>query len=555
MKKIKNVMGLLLVGVFFVVITARVSGLTKSEEHYVCMEDAWKVTINDTVYENVTLETFRFPMLHKQDVVRLEHTLPEKLTENPALSVCNIRSTITVLLAGEEIYSYGNELYEEGKLLGYAKQFINLPEQSAGQKIEIIYQISENNAFHSIEAPKVYNALYAYVDFIRENMITLIVDLFLIVFGIAVAGTAAAFAIKHKAMLRLVWIALFSLCIGCWSFASYELTILFTDDLQLRPFMEYFALYTAPIFILLYFKDQILSGAGKLLHRLYECLKWMLIAFVVVASVLQIFDICHFPTLLLPSHVLEILLIVLIVSSMIRNIRRKKMDDPSVIVGILIMGTFVSFDLVNYNLIKYTTLFTDRSFSGYTSIGALIFVISLIIDFCNQMSQNLYDSAKNDMLKKMAYTDVLTKLSNRRRCEEVFEKIDETGLDYSIIEYDLNSLKQTNDNYGHDEGDQMLIVFSEILQEVFGKYGCVCRTGGDEFVVILTGKEAKEVYKLIKRADSLIEKKNKLGASHTISVAYGVSTFKEDNLPSVRRAYKLADERMYENKNAMKHRI
>lgn len=551
-RSIMNVAGLLIVGCLLAIIALLMSGTGRNKEHYVSMEDDWKVTINDTQYETVVLESFRFPILKKQDIVKLEHVLPEDTIQNPVLAVYNIHSDVTVYLDGTEIYSYGKDFYDSGELLGYGYQYIDLPDQYAGKTVEIVFRISEYNAFSSIEVPMICNALYVFHDYTMENKVPLVVDIFLIIFGVSVAGATAIYAIRHKNMLRLVWIALFSLCIGCWSLGSYNLTMLFTDNMSVKPWMEFSALYLAPIFILLYFKSQILSDGNRWIKAVYRCLECAMSAFVIIAFLLQILNVAHLPAMLTISHFFTFLLIVLIVLVFIRDIKTKKLEDPTIIIGVLIMGVFASFDLVRFNMMKYTSFFQNNSFNGYTSIGALVLVIALIFDFCNQMSKTVYDAAKNEMLQKIAYTDVLTGLSNRRRCEDIFDKIDQAGTNYLVIEYDLNSLKHANDTYGHDAGDRMLIEFSEVLKEVFSSLGDVCRMGGDEFAVIIEDVSAVDINSLCQQVTNLIKEKNSTGAEYSLSVAYGMSIYAEDKLPSIRKAYKLADERMYENKARMK---
>ena len=65
--------------------------------------------------------------------------------------------------------------------------------------------------------------------------------------------------------------------------------------------------------------------------------------------------------------------------------------------------------------------------------------MSLIIDIIRKISHSLYVAAKNETLEKYAYTDELTGLSNRRRCEEIYDEIDRLKLDYILIAFDLNN--------------------------------------------------------------------------------------------------------------------
>ena len=91
------------------------------------------------------------------------------------------------------------------------------------------------------------------------------------------------------------------------------------------------------------------------------------------------------------------------------------------------------------------------------------------------------------LLQANVYTDALTQMNNRRKTEEYLtdqiENLSETSPLYIFI-IDINSFKQINDNYGHAEGDAVLVLFSSAVKEVISTYsGFASRYGGDEFVL------------------------------------------------------------------------
>jgi diguanylate cyclase (GGDEF)-like protein len=61
---------------------------------------------------------------------------------------------------------------------------------------------------------------------------------------------------------------------------------------------------------------------------------------------------------------------------------------------------------------------------------------------------------------------------------------------YVIVTFDLNNLKQCNDQYGHRVGDEYIINAAHIIEDNFERYGKCYRIGGDEFCVIMP--DAKE---------------------------------------------------------------
>ena len=109
----------------------------------------------------------------------------------------------------------------------------------------------------------------------------------------------------------------------------------------------------------------------------------------------------------------------------------------------------------------------------------------MFVDFFSLQNRRLAAEAEAEAFNKMAHTDIMTGLSNRRRCEEEFAVFAKSKSVFGIISFDLNDLKKTNDNYGHEAGDKLLTDFSNLLKSVFSEDCMVCRTGGDEFIATI----------------------------------------------------------------------
>ncbi|MDO5446005.1 MAG: GGDEF domain-containing protein, partial [Eubacteriales bacterium] len=87
----------------------------------------------------------------------------------------------------------------------------------------------------------------------------------------------------------------------------------------------------------------------------------------------------------------------------------------------------------------------------------------------------------------MIYQDELTSLSNRRRMLKDIQIKNRDNVIWSYILADIDSFKQVNDTYGHNEGDRAIISVATALKETALKFGASAyRLGGDEFAVILS---------------------------------------------------------------------
>jgi len=89
--------------------------------------------------------------------------------------------------------------------------------------------------------------------------------------------------------------------------------------------------------------------------------------------------------------------------------------------------------------------------------------------------------------EKLAATDPLTGLLNRREADaRIAEKIAQNEA-FCLVLVDLDGFKQINDRNGHSAGDQVLRIFAKKLLNKCKRAHTVCRWGGDEFVVLLDG--------------------------------------------------------------------
>jgi two-component system, cell cycle response regulator len=101
----------------------------------------------------------------------------------------------------------------------------------------------------------------------------------------------------------------------------------------------------------------------------------------------------------------------------------------------------------------------------------------------------------NERLKRMATTDELTGLLNRReamsRLQELWSARERYGHVYSCIMLDIDHFKKFNDTYGHAAGDLVLREFAGVLQGGIRATDVACRLGGEEFLVLCPGVDGR----------------------------------------------------------------
>ncbi len=168
-----------------------------------------------------------------------------------------------------------------------------------------------------------------------------------------------------------------------------------------------------------------------------------------------------------------------------------------------------------------------------------------------------------DELQKLAITDSLTGLFNRRHFFEIAEKEFAKSVRYrrplSVILFDIDLFKDINDTYGHIIGDQTLIQIGKMLLEMGRQTDIAARYGGEEFIILLTETDCADTKIVAERLRKLMEdfpiQSDKKGDIH-FSASFGVSGM-DENAPSetLDRLISQADQALYEAKRTGRNRV
>ena len=162
-------------------------------------------------------------------------------------------------------------------------------------------------------------------------------------------------------------------------------------------------------------------------------------------------------------------------------------------------------------------------------------------------------------LRLMAMTDPLTGISNRRhfmdQISEEFERTRRYGAPFSLLLIDIDNLKEVNDTYGHEAGDDVLRSFAKYCQTRLRSVDRFARFGGDEFIALLvqTGQDiAKEIAeRLIAGIEALEIQTEKESVQITVSI--GLTTINEDS--TIEGLIQRADNALYKAKNGGRNQV
>jgi diguanylate cyclase (GGDEF)-like protein/PAS domain S-box-containing protein/putative nucleotidyltransferase with HDIG domain len=173
------------------------------------------------------------------------------------------------------------------------------------------------------------------------------------------------------------------------------------------------------------------------------------------------------------------------------------------------------------------------------SKGRVTGVVMVFRDVTQKITEQRY-------IEYLNIHDQLTGLYNRRYYQwQVAHLASAEYYPLALIMLDVNGLKITNDAFGHEAGDTLLLKFAAILKELCREEDVLARIGGDEFVMLMpkTDEAAAEI--AVKNIHETIEQKKGEVILLSASIGYAV---KYDDEESINDVFMKAEDAMYINK-------
>jgi len=116
----------------------------------------------------------------------------------------------------------------------------------------------------------------------------------------------------------------------------------------------------------------------------------------------------------------------------------------------------------------------------------------------------------------------------------------------SIVLIDMDNFKQVNDNFGHQQGDEVLQQFAQLIKHQLRDTDRVFRYGGDEFVLVLEDTPKSQVNEIIERLKKAISRDSKL---MSLNVAFSSGAIQMESFHSADDVLDEVDKRLYEAKS------
>ena len=487
------------------------------------------------------------------DEISVYNTLPENNGAAFAFRAKNV--FYEVYINGELVYKpefAESPLYT--KSTGTRWNLIDITPEMGGQEIEIRVQPAYENARCGIDEFRIGSSAGIVLGILGDKLVSFVTCVILLFFGLLLIIADIPINMRTQKNHELLFLGLFAICVASWCLTELHIIELFFDNSRLMQFISCVSLMLIPFALILY-----LNEAMKLKTRMVIFATSGLCVLGFTASwVLHFLKIKDIHETLIFAHINIGIAACLLVYFVIKNaVTRSKKQGAKVYIVIRAIGLSCIAVAAVVDMIRYYSGNTDDS-AMFVRIGLLIFVLCYGSASLENTIKAVKKGVQAEFISRLAYHDGLTGAGNRTAFEERLaaletEKSDDKTI--GIVMFDINDLKFVNDNLGHPLGDSMIKKAAEIIGEAFGaKEGECFRIGGDEFAVVMRENAVERYESGMRKFAELCDTHNAdPTAKFRISIASGFFVYDKDcGFERITDAYKKADERMYENKRAIK---
>lgn len=469
---------------------------------------------------------------------RIHYTFPESVSTEKALLFRTDHTFVRAYLNGEEIYRFGNaDEIPFGKSPGSGWQLIELGEMKAGDVLTIEQKCPYERYSGLIREIKIGTKAELLSEVMLNGLGMLIMTVVPLLVGIFVIFLPPFFFREYPPHIFFN-IGISFVMVSLWSFTEARTWQLFFRNAYAMQILNFvaFSLFVPCVLLSTYTMGYVRN------RKLYRVMLDLDSATALILLGLQVLNIADYFETLLAVHVMIVANALIFITSFIRNTRAKK-SLPFWLGTMLYLaiGMAAFLDLMDFYV-------WDRFGNGFFSRIAILALLVCAGLTTMRRAMSMHKKRIEQMTyERMAYTDDLTGLKNRRAFDEDIEHIEQNGQTVTILYADMNGLKSINDNKGHHYGDEALQLIAERLKQFRdGDTNCY-RLGGDEFAVLSytqSEDEMRERCEEINRGLAMYEEKY----DYPIGISYGVQRYTPQGDMTMHQCLVNVDKMMYRYK-------
>lgn len=488
----------------------------------------------------------------KGDIVTADFTLPEKPGEGQYSLFSHVyNSVVTISFKDKILFTYGEEPASNGRETGHIFICANIPDDAWGDKITVQIKLADYSNEHSLNTFEIYKTSEKEKYIFNGSPIPYFISVMFVVLSFIILIPLLFLIRKGPNRFQGVFLMIFCLSTTIWGMGYQNMTFITYDNSLIVCDLEYIAIFAIP-FSFAIFMYQI--GNGKIYKKIMFVISVISSCYFVIATILNYTtDNLHYCRLLKPIQVIIFLGIIILLIHYTRQKNLKTYQEKSIRTGSIVFLIFITFDFIVYFLNSYGYVHISVTLVPF---GLFSFLLIILISYLMNIVDLMMTVKEQERLQKMAYTDGMTGISNRRACLEFIEELNNYKDEYAIVFFDVNNLKTANDQYSHEVGDKLICCSAKAISDAFdGK--CFCgRYGGDEFIACIkkSGNIQAEIEERLDNFRKNICVLNNQGDfPFEISIAYGYASSCGNSGKKPEEIVSQADREMYVQKTKMKN--
>lgn len=502
----------------------------------------WEYTDSEGTVQKVTLPV-NLEIKPNEDLV-LKNTFPQNFPQGWTFCFRSSLQSIKLVVDGEIIYQRGQDCSNHfGDCVGSSWNLVRIPNEFQGKDFSLILN-SPYKAYSGISNEVFYGSKSAAIfKIISEYRLGFAIAIFILALGIIMLIFSLVMVFKLSDYWNVVFLSLFAISISFWLIGESRMLQFLIGNQFFISNISYFALLIIPITFIYYISSACDFHQKNLLNKIAIVCYCNFI----LCNTLHFLNIFNFYQTMFISHIIILFCCGYFFLILFREYKKyKNKNAMHILLSFAVLAIFVIAELLNFYLTHSTYI------SKYLRSGILLYIfISVILSFTRIKSISQINQERH-YFKKLAYIDYLTSGKNRTAFCRDAELLDLNGKDeIYVVQFDLNGLKEVNDNYGHIAGDKVIINAYYCIKSEFGQIGTCYRIGGDEFTCIIKNVSEEQIEKaVVKLQEKIVE--CCVNQPHSFSIAVGFAKYDKNNDLNFEATCFRADQLMYENKNLYK---
>ena len=503
--------------------------------------------------ETEKIEGNKFEQINTKDRLTVKISIPEKVEYHyPALCFTTYSCITKIWYEDQLLYSYGEDITEQGKIIGTVYDSVILPPEAMGKIITMECIATEKGSMSHISDLFLMEGTESSKYPVINNLSDMVIFLTIFVVSFLVFIMFLFIDRKEPTIRLSIWLTQITLVLSLYILTSQGLLHPIVDDFRVLANLEYISIFFIPIPFALFFHD---IYDHKILKLIIKCVLIVSCMFFAVCTLLNYTTANYHYVYFLPYlHGLIILSVLIYCIGIFMKTDNKEQEEWIILVksGIIILVIFSLIEIIRFYIAKKSDIVFFRL--KLLPMGVILVIAVLALGIVLKLLKRLHEIEEQKQLERMAYYDVLTGLETRVKCYSLIERIKKEHIwEYTIFYIDLNDLKYYNDKFGHNMGDEYIKTMAEIMRQSFTQADTISRFGGDEFVILYMRDIEDKIEEYVDTFNAKIKESNeKKIYPFTINAACGVVSSTKEHPVEIEAAIATADQKMYEDKKIKK---